>query len=240
MARRPRRPLVLRWRRFRRLRRLVLRLALAAVAVAAAWLLACVLVLVALRWFDPPTTAVQVERRVGAWLDGRPYAKRCRPMPLSGIADDLEHAVVAAEDTRFYRHHGVDWGAVETAIEERERRGRLRGGSTITQQLVKNLFLSTGRSWPRKVAEVPLAYLADAILSKQRILELYLNVVEWGDGVYGAEAASRHWYGRSAATLTRRQAAALAACLPAPRRRVPQRMDRYADIIEKRLRTMGW
>ncbi len=131
-----------------------------------------------------------MQRRVEAWIGGRPYVKHYRPVPLAAIADDLEHAVVAAEDTRFLDHRGVDWDAVKGAVEDNRRRGRIwRGGSTITQQLVKNLFLTTYGSIARKAFEVPLAYAAEAIVPKERILELYLDVIEWGDGVYGAEAA---------------------------------------------------
>jgi monofunctional biosynthetic peptidoglycan transglycosylase len=115
-----------------------------------------------------------------------------------------------------------------------------RGASTITQQLVKNLFLTTRGSYLRKVAEVPLALLAELILSKDRILELYLNVVEWGPGVFGAEAAARHHYHTSSAALSRDQAARLAACLPSPRRWRPQQMDRYSNIILQRMRRMGY
>ena len=223
------------------MRRLLLRVALGILAVAIAYLAACVACLVVLRWVDPPTTALQVQRRIEAWAAGRPYAKRCRRVPLKGIADDLEHAVIAAEDARFLLHDGVDWDAVQDALEDNRRRGRAwRGGSTITQQLVKNLFLTSRGGFVRKALEVPLAYAADAIVPKERLLELYLNVVEWGDGIYGAEAAARHHYGRPAAILGRDQAARLAACLPSPRRRTPDRMDRYSDVILDRMRQMGW
>ena len=118
--------------------------------------------------------------------------------------------------------------------------GRLRGGSTITQQLVKNLFFGTGRSILRKGAEFTLVPVAELVLGKRRILELYLNVVEWGPGIYGADAASRAWYRTSAASIDRDQAARLAAILPAPLKRHPERMNRYAAIILERMRQMGW
>jgi monofunctional biosynthetic peptidoglycan transglycosylase len=118
--------------------------------------------------------------------------------------------------------------------------GRIRGGSTITQQLVKNLFFGTGRSILRKGAEASLVPIAELLLGKQRILELYLNVVEWGPGIYGAEAASRAWYRTSAASINRDQAARLAAILPGPLRRRPDRMNRYTAIILERMRQMGW
>ena len=223
------------------MRRLLTRIALAVLVVVGSYVLACVGCLVALRWVDPPTTALQSQRRVEAWIARRPYAKRYRPVPLARISDHLEHAAIAAEDSRFLLHDGVDWDAVRDAVEDNRRRGRVwRGGSTITQQLVKNLFLTSRGSFARKALEVPLAYAAEAVVPKDRILELYLNVVEWGDGVYGAEAAARYHYGRSAVALDRREAARLAACLPSPLRRTPQRMERYGELILERMDRMGW
>ena len=119
------------------------------IGVAGLWLLAA-LSLVALKWIDPPTTAVQMERRVEAWIHAKPYRKRYQFVPLSQISPEMQHAVVAAEDARFYQHHGFDWHAMEIAAEDDMEGGhRLRGGSTITQQLVKILFFGTGRSYLR-------------------------------------------------------------------------------------------
>lgn len=197
--------------------------------------------LVALKWIDPPTTAVQMERRVESWMGSRPYHKRYDFVPLGRISPELQHAVIAAEDGRFYQHHGFDWHAIEIAAEGDMNGGRrLRGGSTLTQQLVKNLFLGTERSYLRKGVESTLVPVAELVLGKRRILELYLNVVEWGPGIYGAEAASRAWYGTSARKINRDEAARLAAILPAPRRRHPERMDHYSEIILERMRQMGW
>jgi len=221
-------------------RRWVRRLALLLGGVIAGYFALSVLVLAAYRWVDPPTTGVQVQRRIESWLSDGAYRKRYRPVPSSRISPHLLHAVVAAEDSRFFEHGGIDWRAVGDAIED-TRRGRPRGGSTVSQQLAKNLFLTTHSSWWRKSLELPLTYLTEAVLDKDRILELYVNVAEWGpNGVFGAEAAARHHYGVPAAALTREQASRLAACLPAPRRRVPARMDRYAAIIEQRMARMGW
>jgi monofunctional biosynthetic peptidoglycan transglycosylase len=203
------------------------------------WLLA-VLSLVAARWIDPPTTAVHVERRVQAWMHGKPYHERYQFVPLNQISPDFQHAVIAAEDARFYQHHGFDWHAIQIAAEGDMEGGRFRGGSTITQQLVKNLFFGTGRSFLRKGAEFTLVPVAELVLGKRRILELYLNVVEWGPGVYGAEAASRYYYRTSARSVGRTQAAQLAAVLPAPLRRRPERMNRYSGLILERMRQMGW
>ena len=199
-----------------------------------------VLALAALRWITPPTTAVQTERRIRAWLRRAPYQKRFAPLPLARIAPDFQHAVIASEDSRFFQHHGFDWIEVRHAVEEDLEEGRSRGASTITQQLVKNLFLSTSRSVVRKGLEFTIVPLAEWILPKRRILELYLNVVEWGPGVYGAEAAARYHYGVPAARVTREQAARLAALLPSPLRRKPARMNNAAAGILERMARMGW
>jgi monofunctional glycosyltransferase len=203
------------------------------------WSLA-VLTLVAARWIDPPTTAVHMERRLQAWIHRTSYHERYEFVPLSQISPEFQHAVVAAEDARFYQHHGFDWDAMEIAAEGDLEGGRIRGGSTITQQLVKNLFFGTGRSILRKGAEFTLVPVAELVLSKHRILELYLNVVEWGPGVYGAESACRYYYRTSARSIDRQQAAQLAAILPLPLKRRPERMNRYSGLILERMRQMGW
>ena len=196
--------------------------------------------LLALRWIDPPTTAVQIERRFQAWIHSKPYQKRYNFIPLSQISPNLQHAVVAAEDARFYQHHGFDWHELQIAADEDLEGGRSRGASTITQQLVKNLLLGTSRSYLRKAAEFTLVPVAELVLGKQRILELYLNEVEWGPGIYGVEAASHAWYGKSARKLDRDEAARLAAILPLPLKRRPDRMDHYSEIILDHMRQMGW
>lgn len=203
------------------------------------WSLAA-LTLLAARWIDPPTTAVYVERRVQAWIHHRPYREHYKFVPLRQISPDLQHAVVAAEDGRFYEHHGFDWHQIHIDAEGDMEGGRVRGASTLTQQLVKNLFFGTGRSVLRKGAEFTLVPVAELVLGKRRILELYLNVVEWGPGIYGAEAACRAYYGTSARSVGREQAARLAAILPAPLRRRPERMNRYSGLILERMRQMGW
>ena len=203
------------------------------------WLFAALL-LVAFRWIDPPTTAVQTERRLQSWIHHTSYRKRYKFVPLSQISPYLQHAVIAAEDARFYQHHGFDWNQIQIAAEEDLEGGRLRGASTLTQQLVKNLFFGTSRSILRKGAEATLVPVAELVLGKQRILEIYLNVVEWGPGVYGAESASEYYYRTSARNIGREQAAQLAAVLPAPLKRRPERMNHYAAIILERMRQMGW
>jgi len=161
-------------------------------------------------------------------------------VPLKQISPDFQHAVIAAEDARFYQHHGFDWHEIQIAAEDDLDGGRSRGASTITQQLVKNLLFGTGRSVLRKGAEFTLVPVAELVLGKQRILELYLNVVEWGPGIYGAEAASRAYYGTSARSAGREQGARLAAILPAPLKRRPERMNHYSGLILERMRQMGW
>lgn len=207
------------------------------VVVLLAYYTLCTVLLVAYRWVDPPITGVQLQKSVAAWVAGTTVERRYEPVPLSHIDDDLELAVVSAEDTRFFQHTGIDWKAIGEAIEDNRERGRLyRGGSTITQQLAKNLFQTTHSSLLRKGLEVPLTYLTEIVLPKERILELYLNVIEWGPGVYGAEAAARHHYGSSAASLSRWRAAALAACIPNPLARTPGRMGSYTRTILGRMR----
>jgi monofunctional biosynthetic peptidoglycan transglycosylase len=203
------------------------------------WSLAA-LTLVAARWIDPPTTALHIERRLQAWIHHKPYRERYNFIPLSQISPNFQHAVVAAEDARFYQHHGFDWQELEIAAKGDMEGERTRGASTITQQLVKNLFFGTGGSFLRKGAEFTLVPVAEFVLGKQRILEIYLNVVEWGPGIYGAEPACRTYDKTSARNIGREQAARLAAILPAPLKRRPERMNSYSAVILERMRQMGW
>jgi monofunctional biosynthetic peptidoglycan transglycosylase len=203
------------------------------------WLMAA-FSLVALRFMDPPTTAVHIERRMQAVLHGKPYQKRYTFVPMSQISPQLQHAVVAAEDARFYQHHGFDWHEIQIAADEDMEGRRMRGASTLTQQLVKNLFFGTSRSFLRKGAEFTLVPVAELVLGKQRILELYLNVVEWGPGIYGAQEACRADYRITARSIGRDQAARLAAILPSPLKRRPDRMNHYSALILERMDQMGW
>jgi monofunctional biosynthetic peptidoglycan transglycosylase len=209
------------------------------IGILSLWLLA-VLMLVAVRWIDPPTTAVHVERRMQAWIHGKPYRLRYEFVPLNEISPEFQHAVIAAEDARFYEHHGFDWHQIRIDAEADVEGGRVRGASTLTQQLVKNLFFGTGRSLLRKGAEFTLVPVAELVLGKRRILELYLNEVEWGPGIFGAEAASRAYYRTSARNIGRDEGARLAAILPAPLKRKPERMNHYSGLILERMRQMGW
>ena len=201
----------------------------------------CGIGIVMLRWINPWTTMVQMERRVQAFRVQRAYKKHYEFVSLQDISPNLQHAVVAAEDGRFRQHHGFDWIEMQKVLEDDVKRQRLgRGGSTITQQLVKNLFLTTERSFVRKGAESSLVPLLEAFLTKDRILELYLNVIEWGPGVYGAEAASERYYHTHASQITREQAARLAAIIPAPLKWKPAQMNDYSAEILYRMQQTGW
>jgi monofunctional biosynthetic peptidoglycan transglycosylase len=157
-------------------------------------------------------------------------------VPLTGISRHLLHAVLASEDQRFFAHRGVDWTALRESVEENVERRRLwRGGSTLTQQLAKNLFFGTSRTPLRKARELVVTRWLEDDLTKLRILTLYLNVIEWGDGVYGAEAAARHWYAKPAAFLQREEAAGLAAMIPNPRRINPRNNPRWFERARARV-----
>ena len=209
------------------------------IVVVLLWMGAAV-ILASTRWIDPPTTSVHIERRLQAWIHHTPYRERYQFVPIRQISPDLQHAVISAEDSRFYQHHGFDWHEIQIAAQDDLEGERTRGASTITQQLVKNLFFGTGRSFLRKGVEATLVPVAEFALGKQRILEIYLNVVEWGSGVYGAEAACRYWDQTPARNIGREKAARLAAILPAPLKRRPERMNSYSAIILKRMSQMGW
>ncbi len=207
---------------------------------AIAFYLLVTLGLLLFRWVNPFTTAVQVERRLESLRHPGNYHKTYVFVPIEQISPAFQHAVVAAEDARFFEHHGFDWKQVHTAVEDGLETGRSRGASTITQQLVKNLFLNTSRSFLRKAVEFTIVPIAELLLSKKRILELYLNVIEWGPGVYGAEASARRYYHVPAWRITRDQAVELASILPAPLRRKPGRLAEYDRIISERMSQMGW
>ena len=180
------------------------------------------------RSFEPAASAF-MEARLERLREKDPKARlRHQWVPYERISAQLKRAVVAAEDARFVEHEGFDWQAISKAIEKNEKQGRVvSGASTISQQLAKNLFLSGERSWLRKGQEAVITWMLEATLSKQRILELYLNYAEWGEGVFGAEAAARYHFGNTAATLSAQQAAFLAAILPSPRRYAAGRVTPY-------------
>ena len=177
------------------------------------------LIVVVLRWAPPPTTAFMLQHQLIVRWAGQPErAARYRWVEWSEMNPELAVAVVAAEDQRFPQHHGFDFEAIGKALDERQNGGRLRGASTISQQVAKNLFLWPGRSLVRKGLEGYLTVLIELAWSKRRILEVYLNVAEFGDGVYGVGVASELFFGRPSSRLDRRQSALLAAVLPSPKR----------------------
>ena len=201
-------------------------LVLAAVAVQI-WFLAQVLY-----WsHHEPATSAFMEQRLEVLRARNPRAwLRHRWVPYERISPHLKRAVVAAEDARFLDHEGFDWEAIAQAQTKNEQRGRIvAGASTISQQLAKNLFLSGTRSWLRKGQEAVITWMIEHTMSKRRILELYLNYAEWGEGVFGAEAAARHHFGVPASALTPEQAAWLAAILPSPRRYERGRTTAYVE-----------
>ena len=167
------------------------------------------------RFVPPPVTPLMLLRQ----LDGEGLDQRW--VPLDAIAADLPRAVIAAEDAKFCTHHGFDWGAIDNAIDRYEDGGHMLGASTISMQTAKNVFLWPGRNFLRKGIEASLTVLIETLWGKRRIIEVYLNVIEWGHGIYGAEAAARHYFGKPASALTQRESAALAAVLPSPRRWSP-------------------
>ncbi len=189
---------------------------------------------------DPRSTAF-MERRLDELRARQPGAAlRHQWTGYAGISPHLKRAVVAAEDAKFLDHEGFDWDGIQRAIEKNQKRGKpVAGGSTISQQLAKNLFLSGERSLVRKGQEAVITLMLETAMSKRRILEIYLNVAEWGEGVFGAEAAARHYFGTSAANLSAAQAARLAAMLPRPRyydrNRGSQYLASYADRILARM-----
>jgi len=188
---------------------------------------------------NPTSTALIDHRLTMASKQGHPPSKRWTWIPLTRISLHLQRAVIAAEDASFFSHEGFDWqGIKDAAIENLESGEMKRGGSTITQQLAKNLYLSSKRSLLRKAREALITRSLEHHLTKGRILELYLNVAEWGNGVYGAEAAARHHFGKPATELTQDEAAWLAAILPSPLRYDPLR--KTAFLTRRHQRILRW
>jgi monofunctional biosynthetic peptidoglycan transglycosylase len=211
--------------------RLLLLVAILAIAIPLA-------VILAYRFVDPPASALMAVRS----LEGETLKRRW--VALDAMSPHLARAVIASEDAKFCRHAGVDWAEIDAAIDKAEEDGgQVRGASTIPMQTAKNLFLWQGRSYVRKAIEIPLAYAMSALWPKRRMLEIYLNVAEWGPGVFGAEAAARHHFKKSARDLTAREAALLAAALPNPHVRRAGRPGpgtrRVASRIESRAKKIG-
>jgi monofunctional biosynthetic peptidoglycan transglycosylase len=204
------------------------RLGRALAGIVLAVLAAALAAVLTLRWVDPPTSAFMLEARVHAWLAGeRHYRTRYHWVNLEAISPQAAIAVIASEDQQFPFNAGFDFKSIREAVRAHERGARLRGASTITQQVAKNLFLWSGRSFARKGLEAAFTVFIDMLWPKERVLEVYLNVAQFGRGVYGVDAAARHFFGKSAARLTAADSALLAAVLPDPDRLLVNAPSRY-------------
>ena len=208
------------------------------------WFALGVAAVVLLRFLPPPISAVMAEDWLGAKLRGdSAYTLRYRWVAWERVAPTLPLSLVAAEDQRFPQHHGFDFVAIQKALDEADDGERLRGASTISQQVAKNLFLWSGRSFVRKGLEAYFTVLIEALWPKRRIVEVYVNIAEFGDGVYGAQAASRSFFGVDASRLSSAQAARLAAVLPSPRRFSAAHPSPYvlrrANAIQRQMGNLG-
>ena len=199
--------------------------------VAVVLAVALILALLAFRFIPVPSTLM-----LGRWLTLQPVERQW--VPLSQISPALVRAVIAAEDQRFCAHHGVDWIELSSVLEDED--GPSRGASTLTMQTAKNVFLWPGRSYIRKALEIPLALAIDLTWPKRRIIEVYLNVAEWGEGLFGAEAAAQRYFKKPASRLSRTEATRLAAALPNPLMRDPAKPSRGLQAVSSRIqRRMG-
>jgi monofunctional biosynthetic peptidoglycan transglycosylase len=211
-----------------------------AFVLAASYYAFCLLLIVTYRFVSPPITGLQLQRRIEAIAGRSDYQPRQRFVAYDRLPAHVSRAVIAAEDGTFWNHHGFDFKEMRIASAAVFDGEMPRGASTITQQLMKNLFGGTTKNPVRKLYDMALTPPAELLLGKERILELYLNNVEWGPGIYGIEAAAQHHYGRSARQLTRAQAAGLAALLPNPRQRTPDNTGAYRSEILRRMTHRGW
>jgi monofunctional biosynthetic peptidoglycan transglycosylase len=206
-------------------------------------MLASVAVVLLFRWVPPPGTAVMVERKISSWVSSEPIDLQREWRPWQNLPDSLKVAVIAGEDQHFPNHWGFDMPAIRAALVHNQEGKSVRGASTISQQVAKNLFLWSGRSWLRKGLEAWFTLLIETLWSKERILEVYLNSVEWGPGIFGAQAAAQNHFGVDADQLTPAQAARLAAVLPNPLRWSASRPSTYvlgrASWISRQMRQLG-
>ena len=186
--------------------------------VTLAFLALSVLSVIVLRFMAPPFSALMVERRIGSWFAEGKYSSTYKWVSLDKIAPVMSAAVIASEDQNFPDHYGFDLAAIQRAMGHNERSSRTKGASTLTQQTAKNMFLWSSRSWVRKGVEAYFTVLLETFWGKRRILETYLNIVEFGDGIYGVEAAAQYYFRKPASRLNSEEAAILAAVLPNPRR----------------------
>lgn len=190
-------------------------------------LLTAVATVLALRWVNPPTSAFMIAARIAAFQDSRPYRTDYRWVNLEGISPQAAIAVIAAEDQQFPFHMGFDFKSIREAVRRNARGHRVHGASTISQQVAKNLFLWSGRSWFRKGLEACFTLMIEVMWPKERILEVYLNVAQFGRGIYGVEAAAQRFYRQPARRLNREQSALMAAALPNPLRLRVEAPSRY-------------
>lgn len=208
------------------------------------FILVTVLWVLAYRFINPPFTLLMMMRNVERKADGKTFKTDKHWVNFREISDQMKRAAIAGEDQKFLHHMGFDMKAIDRAYTaNREGSGKVKGGSTITQQTAKNVFLWPGRSWIRKGFEAYFTILMEMLWSKQRILEVYLNVIEMGDGIYGAEAAAQQYYGKSCRDLTRAEAAMITACFPNPLRWTPEHPTTYIRhrqyLIIQNIRRLG-
>ncbi|WP_443939884.1 monofunctional biosynthetic peptidoglycan transglycosylase [Pedobacter sp. MW01-1-1] len=208
------------------------------------FLLVSVIWVIALRFINPPITLLMVLRNIERKADGKSFKTDKKWMDFENISDNMKRAAVSGEDQLFLQHIGFDVNAIEKAFKNNAKnKKKIKGGSTISQQTAKNVFLWPGRSYIRKGFEAYFTLLIELFWSKERILEVYLNVIEMGDGIYGAEAASQAYYGKSCKTMTKNQAALIVACFPNPRKWTPLHPTRYIRhrqyLIVRNMRLTG-
>lgn len=207
------------------------------------FLLVSVLWVLVYRFVNPPITLLMIQRNMERNSEGKKSRMDKKWVDFEDISDNMKRAAVSAEDQLFLKHLGFDLKAIEKAFAENKNSKKVKGGSTISQQTAKNVFLWPGRSWLRKGFEAYFTLLIELLWSKERILEVYLNVIEMGDGIYGAEAAAQSYFGKSCTKLSRSQAALIAACFPNPRRWTPRRPTQYIKhrqyLIMRNMRRLG-
>ena len=207
------------------------------------FLLSTVLWVLTYKFVNPPITLLMIQRNIERNSEGKSAKMEKEWVEFNNISDNMKRAAVSAEDQLFLKHIGFDINAIEKAFKANKKHKKIKGGSTISQQTAKNVFLWPGRSWIRKGFEAYFTLLIELLWSKERILEVYLNVIEMGDGIYGAEAAAQAYYGKSCHSMTRSQAALIAACFPNPRRWTPKKPTSYIKhrqyLIMRNMRSLG-
>ncbi|MDI1256858.1 MAG: monofunctional biosynthetic peptidoglycan transglycosylase [Flavobacterium sp.] len=200
-----------------------------------------IFIVIVFKWVPVPYTPLMAIRSMESRPEGKPYESHHDWVPIEKISKNMQRAVIASEDGNFLTHHGFDFNAIQKAMDNNEKGKKIKGGSTISQQTAKNVFLWQGRSYFRKGLEAYFTVLIELIWGKERIMEVYLNSIEMGDGVYGVEAASKYWYRKEAVNLTKREAAGIAAILPSPRRFKANNSSAYIERRKGRIvKHMGY